>query len=184
MRLAQLAGEFGQPGEEVVVLEPDAEQLVELRGHQDQGRAGHVTDQDGFGEEIGDRADLGPGPQQQQQAAEHGHRGGEDGGAGRVAARQRHDGAGHQQRNRNVRPHDDLPRAAEERIDEQGHEGGVEAVLRRQAHQAGISDDRGDHDHADADARQQVRRQPLAPVVAEQRQAGHPAHQRRRRSLA
>ena len=86
MRLVQLAGQFGQPREEVAVFERDAEQLVELRGHQDQGRAGHVADQHGLGEEIGDRADLGAGAQQQQQAAEHGHRGGQHGGAGGIAA--------------------------------------------------------------------------------------------------
>ena len=130
MRLVQLAGEFGQTGEEVVVFEPDAEQLVELRGHQDQGRAGHVADEHGLGEEVGNRADLGAGAQQEQQAAEHGHRGGQGGGAGRVAARQRGDGARNQQRNRNVRPHDHLPRTAEERIHQQRHEGGVESVLR------------------------------------------------------
>ncbi len=97
MRLVQLAGEFGEPGEEVVVFEPDAEELVELRGHQDQGRAGHVADEHGFGEEVCDRADPGAGSQQQQQPAEHSHRGGEDGGAGGIAARQRGDGAGNQQ---------------------------------------------------------------------------------------
>jgi hypothetical protein len=166
MRQVQLAGEFGEAGEEVVVFKLDAEQFVELRGHQDQGGAAHVADEDGLGEEIGNRADLDPGSQQEQQAAEHGHRGGKDGSMGRVTRRQRYDGAGNQQRNRNIRPHDDLPRAAEERIHQERHESGVESVLRRQAHQAGISDDRRDHDHAHADPRQQVRQQPLAPVVA------------------
>ena len=97
MRPGQFAGEFGEPGEEVVMFERDTEQLVELRGHQDQGGAGHVTNENGFGEEIGYRADLEPGPQQEQQAAQHRHRGSEGGSAGRVAGRQRHDGARNEQ---------------------------------------------------------------------------------------
>ena len=140
-----LGCQFAEARKEVVVLELDAEEFVELRRHENQRRAGHVTDQHGLGKKVGDGPNPGAGAQQQEQPAQHGHQRRQRRRLRGIPACQRRNRAGGQQRNRDVRPHNDLPGTPEQRIDQQRDQRGVKSVLGRQSHQSGVGDDRGDH---------------------------------------
>ena len=158
--------------DEFVPVDLDAGDLPQLAGDHDDGHTGHVADQDGFGQQIGQEAEPGQSPQQAEPADQQGQRGGQPGVPDRIACRDRHQHHRGHQRGRRLRPDRQLPGRPEQGVGSKRCHDGPQPDHRRQACHLGVGHHLRDQVGGDGETGQDVATQPAAPVVPELAEAG------------
>jgi hypothetical protein len=177
MGLADLLGEFDQGRGEIPVHHRDAEQLAELAGHDAERDAAEEPDQDRAGEEVDDEAHA------RHAADDHDHACSDRQGCRQLQVEhQVAVGHRHQQRcdhgaGGGVGTDHQLPRGAEQGVDQYRQHAGIEADLGREAGQRGVGDRRRDLHRGHRQPGDDVTRQPRLAVVAEVAQQGDPIGQ-------
>ncbi|MCY1407545.1 hypothetical protein D9M71_228500 [compost metagenome] len=184
MRVRQVAQQCQHAGDEAAGLGVVAEQLAQLAGDQADADAVQVADQGWPRQEAGDETGAGEPGSDGQQADHHrdDHRQLQQ--ALGIAGRQRGDRRRDHGRGGGVRADHQLPRTADQGVDQHRQDAGIQSDLGREADDLRIGDGGGNLDRGHRQPRLDIRRQPGETVVQQAVQAGEPADRRHSRDSA
>ncbi len=171
MDLPQALEKVRQPQDEAVAFDLEAHHLAHLPGDQAQTDAVEVADEDRPREEAGDKTRPGDPGGNQHQAHQHGDDHRQFDGTLQVAHGQRRHGPAEHGASGGIGADHQLPRAADQGIDDHRQHTGVKPVLRWQADNLRIGDGDRDLDSRHGQAGPQVGAQPFAAVVQQVGQA-------------
>ena len=153
----------------------DTEEVVQLRGDDQQRGAGGKPDHDGVRDEVDQRSQAREPHRELDRADQQAQREHEREVVGAAGQREGRDGREHDQRQRVGGPADEVPRRAPQRGDDGRHHRAIEAVLRRQAGERRVRHPLRQHDQRAHDPRLRVggeRRGGDAIAPGEERQEG------------
>ena len=167
--------ESGELTDEVVGVDLEPEQLRQLTDEDGERQPVHVADHRRLGEQVGDEAQPRDGGEDHDRGDhDRQHRGQCHRSLGvAVGGDQRKDRGRDHRAERGVRPQDQEPRGAEDRVPEQAQDRGVQAGDRRQAGQLGVRHALGNEQRGEHHSRDEVLAQPLEPVGRDDPDPGH-----------
>ena len=143
-----------------------AEEARQLVGDHDQRDPGEVPEPDGLREQIGEEAEPGDGPDEQQRADHEREQPCDGDTLGRIGAGDGDHGGRDERRERRVGAENENPRRPEHGVGEERNQGRVEAGDGRKARQLRVRHPLGHEQRREHDTGDEVAPQPLPPVGA------------------